>query len=67
MLACSAGICGMPVRQAIYVAVHVPEEEQEKEDDGFLQLLPVCQVSSRVTELHRSTCDVYTRKYFSTF
>ncbi len=42
----------MSVRQKIHVVIHIPQEEQEEEDDGFLQFLYVGQVSPRVTQLH---------------
>ena len=42
------GLRGVSCRQALFDAVHIPEEhaKAQHEDDGFLQLVPVSQISS---------------------
>lgn len=38
------GLCDVSLRETVSLALHIPEEEQNEESDGFLQLLHVRQV-----------------------
>lgn len=45
----------MSIREALPAALHVSEEEPEKEADGLLLILYVCEVPLRAAQLHRPT------------
>lgn len=48
-----SGLRCLSIREASSTFVYVPEKEPQQEGDGVLLIMQLCEISSRIVQLHR--------------